>query len=550
MLRRVVLSAIVCIVFLVAPGANFASEKVEICHQTNGGTKTLSLSAKAASNHLRDHSDDQTGACEELAENQCGFWRETAKNAVKWPPIRMDMNADYLMFAAPSLPHRAFILRGTFPYSAYAAITSYTDAAQGIPYAALNATEWYDDSGSLASNPWQTGNLINSAPDDRQVTLVVTPRAHYATALNLGYKNVLAYAPPISGSERASPMMVFVLRAYLAERYDPNSPDPARPVPFDTFDLFDRRGFVDAPEVYAVDARDLTTPQPCPSLDISLEQAAETVGEAPTDVSFVSSDGQTQSVGNFGNPPQISGRVAFYRIPIPLIQYAGAGSIAANGSEPVEQLESCTGYLSAGLYNWAQINLVGVKSQPTAFDNSTLMPGSSTTFDRGEVLYYSMGSYGPTPLEIGQNAMIPHTTTVHTNGGPLSTVYAVVPESRLDPRSPDQQVIADWASAGGFNVMPMTRTGLNFVPVLIYRNKGTQSDFSGSIREKVACYTTANPDAPPEFRSWSDAPPEFAASPANMGDYAPMGLPCGPLVGPVTQGYLEACLSKLEQLFE
>ena len=387
------------LILLPAGVASAAANKVEICHASNGGASTQALPVNAATQHLRNHFNDSPGPCgtgDTETVGQCGFWRETAKNAVKWPPIRMDMNADYLMFAAPALPDRAFILRATLPYSAYVSITTYTDNAQGIPYAALNATNWVDDSGSLLTNPWQTGNIVNTAPGDRQVTIVVTPREHYQRAKQLGYENVIAYAPPFAESERFSPMMVFVYRAYLSERFDPNSVNPDRPVPFDTYDLFDRRGFVEQPKVFAVSARDLVTPMNCPQLDIKLELAAETVGEAPS--AFFTELGVPLDIGTFGNPPNIPGRVAFYRIPIPLIQYAGAGSIPPDGSNPVDQLDSCTGYLSAGLYDSQQINLVGFKTQPTAFDNSTLLPGSDATYERGDVFYYSLGSYGPTNL--------------------------------------------------------------------------------------------------------------------------------------------------------
>jgi len=534
------------------------------------------------------------------------FVKEQIKNSVTWPRIRMDMNADYLMFGGPAREDRAFIIEAEIPYAAYAAVSTYTNGLEGIPYAALNGVDWVPDSGDMADNPWTTGSVVNSPLASRKVTVVVTPKKHYQTAKDLGFENVVAVAPPFPpippsfelptlGEERFGELMIFVWRTYLPERFDPNS-SPTNPTAFNTDSDFDRRGYVKVPKIRAVSATDLTTPRACPvTADETFEELINFIqnfGTASPEPflmdplgEFITADddgfydpvgGEPFNPGNFGNPPNVPGKLSFYRLPIPLIQYPGAGGTAPDGTDPTDKLLDCTGYLSAGLYEPGQINMVGFKKQPSFFDNSMLMPGDTTTYERGNVLYYSLGAFGAKTLTINDNAMIPDFGTLHTtDAGDLSTVYITLPDriffgDTATDRA-DKELIANWAEANNFNVMPSSTGDSAFVPVLIYRNKGnnpntgidcrTQTPAEGeycNLRKSVPCYSTleTTPDGtvvePFRFRRWSEAPEDpYAASPANMRDYAPQGLPCpSPTPEPLTQQYLDACLVDLVGMFE
>jgi hypothetical protein len=91
--------------------------------------------------------------------------------------------------------------------------------------------------------------------------------------------------------------------------------------------------------------------------------------------------------------------------------------------------------------------------------------------------------------------------------------------------SSDIQAVMDKASALGYNVMPLARYGPLFPgieagphinPFLIYRNKVPKEGFTGNVLN-VPCF---------QGTSFGHAPWVYAASPANMGDYAPIGIEC------------------------
>ncbi|MEM7136061.1 MAG: hypothetical protein AAF500_05745 [Myxococcota bacterium] len=538
---------------------------------------------------------------------ECYFFKEQFKNSVTWPRIRMDMNANYLMFAGPTREDRAFIIEAEMQYAAYAAVTTYTNTLEGIPYAALNADNWVPDSGDMSDNPWTDGSVINTPLERRKVTVVATPPQHYQTAIDLGYDNVIAIAPPLPpepdpdpdlvdlGEERFAPLFQLVWRTYLPERFDPNS-DPNDPRAFNTTEAFDRRGYVQVPRIRAVDATDLTTPRACPitsnELFVEVLNFVENFGLAPPapllrdpqgeplladqDGFYDPDAGEPFNPGNFGNPPNVPGKVVFYRLPIPLIQYAGAGSIPPDGSKAVNKLLECTGYLTAGIYEDDQINMVAFKQQPTFFDNSQLTPGSTTTYERQDVLYYSLGAFGAQALTINENAMVPDFSTVKTTKVEgLDTVYVTLPDRIFFPEQSGAPVenaatkalVFEWARQNELNVMPSSRGDGVFAPVLIYRNKGNSEDGVDcsqtggvppegkycSIRQSVLCYSTlesdgkGNPMFPYKFQRFSEAPESFAASEDNMGPYAPKGLPCGD--GNINIAYLDTCLDSLKDLF-
>jgi hypothetical protein len=65
-------------------------------------------------------------------------------------------------------------------------------------------------------------------------------------------------------------------------------------------------------------------------------------------------------------------------------------------------------------------------------------------------------------------------------------------------------------------LVPLAADGPWINPFLIYRNKVPRKGFPGSILN-VPCYQGSNFD---------DAPSDDAASPANMDEYAPVGIEC------------------------
>jgi hypothetical protein len=74
-----------------------------------------------------------------------------------------------------------------------------------------------------------------------------------------------------------------------------------------------------------------------------------------------------------------------------------------------------------------------------------------------------------------------------------------------------------------YNVMPLAAYGplipghaAQINPFLIYRNKVAAKEFTGDIKN-VACF---------QGTSFAHAPWLYAASPANMGEYAPLGVEC------------------------
>ena len=90
---------------------------------------------------------------------------------------------------------------------------------------------------------------------------------------------------------------------------------------------------------------------------------------------------------------------------------------------------------------------------------------------------------------------------------------------------PDARLVIEKADELGYNLMPLAEygplifgqdDGPQINPFLIYRNKVASDGFPGSIRN-VACF---------QGTSFRHAPQKYAASPSNMGEYAPTGVEC------------------------
>jgi hypothetical protein len=158
-----------------------------------------------------------------------------------------------------------------------------------------------------------------------------------------------------------------------------------------------------------------------------------------------------------------------------------------------------------------QLAVIHLAAVPSFFDNSNTTP--TTTFADADVRYLSFGSYGPSPLSAAQNENVAGPDLKTLPDG--SATFVAIP-SLLPPAL--KQQVAQHAAALGYNVMPLATQGVLLNPFLIYRNKVPASGFPGDINN-VACFHGSKFD---------QAPAVYAASTANMEQYAPVGIECSP----------------------
>ena len=377
-------------------------------------------------------------------------------------PINMDTHAAYAIYSFPADGTIALNVEGSFPYAAFLSFTTYN--AKGLLFDALLDKDIAANSGSV--NPFQAGALVN-APN-RSYRITVLPYGQTPSP------NSISMPPLPTGS--TSMTVVLVLRIYL--------PEPG----------LDRLGGVPLPTITAVSAKDLQTGMPCPTPSQSPQASA-----LP--------DSETPAFGTFNGVPQPPapklGKILFYRPPVSLVPFAdGSGQLTA---------DDCTTYLMATL-NADKIAVIRFKRIPTFFNNADTNAG--TTFRETQVRYLSLGSYGASvipPLGSGLLGNIAWTQIRRTSDG--GATFVVIPDSL--PKS-TKDLIEKMARARSFNVLPMAKLGLAVKPFLIYRNKVAATGFEGSI-SKVPCYTGT---------SFDKAPEDYAASPCNMGLYAPQGVEC------------------------
>ena len=263
-------------------------------------------------------------------------------------------------------------------------------------------------------------------------------------------------------------MVVLVQRIYL--------PEPK---------VEDRFGGVKAPTIEPFQLGTLN-PAPCP------------IG----DFSEVASQVETLS-GKFSQSPlPRDGKIQFYRPPV-------SGVPFADGDGPMTA-QDCTGYLMATVYP-DKLAVIHLPSVPTFFDNTFVKKKS--VFAISDVRYLSLGSYGASWLRASENENVsgPDVKLLRED-----SAYFIAIPIRLS--SSLKEEITKKADELGYNVMPLAEEGLKLKPFLIYRNKVAATEFSGDIHN-VPCYQG------PDF---SEAPPEDAASPTYMRQYAPGGVECSP----------------------
>lgn len=300
---------------------------------------------------------------------------------------------------------------------------------------------------------------------DRFYTVTVLPSG---TIPDASMPNPIFLPPPPRRSNQVT--AVLVQRIYL--------PEPQ---------VNDRFGGVDAPTIEPFEVDHPGSPAACPTGDFS--DIVDQFGSFSGDFSQ--------------SPAPRDGKIEFYRPPVSQVPYAdGSGQLTKH---------DCTSYLMATVAS-DQVAVVRVPAVPGFFDNSNVEPG--TVFAITDVRYLSVGSYGASPLFAADNENIAGPDVKMLPDG--SAVFVGVPHG-LSASLTEQ--VQEKADALGYNVLPLAEEGLVIKPFLIYRNKVPKGGFAGDIKN-VPCFRGSK---------FNRAPFVYAASPANMGPYAPTGVECSPL---------------------
>jgi hypothetical protein len=257
----------------------------------------------------------------------------------------------------------------------------------------------------------------------------------------------------------------------------------------------DRFGGVDSPIIEPFLVSNPSNPASCPSGDFT---------------AIINQFGDLEA--NFSQSPlPRNGKIEFYRPPASDVPFA-------DGSSPLTK-HDCTGYLMATVYP-DELAVIHLPTVPAFFDNTHIT--KKTTFVEPDgVRYLSMGSYGASPLSAADNENVAGPDIKRQDDG--SAMFIAIP-IRLDPDL--SQRVKEKAESLGYNVMPLGEygpliplfeEGPQINPFLTYRNKVATFGFAGDI-QNVACFKGSD---------FSHAPsPVYAASPKNMGQYAPVGIEC------------------------
>ena len=224
-------------------------------------------------------------------------------------------------------------------------------------------------------------------------------------------------------------------------------------------------------------ANDLSTTTACPPLSDSIPELPGNLTQAPLPV---------------------DGHILFFRPPASGLPYADGESMLTP--------EDCTGYLMASVEG-ERVPVIHIHRLPQFFDNTMLEP--DTVFAAPDVRYVSIGSYGASPLEM-QNIAAPEMRQTPQGGALVVGIPHGLPEAV-------QAAVGARADAMGANVLQMASPLRPLIkPFFVYRNKVAAEGFAGSIQD-VGCFTAGDFD---------QAPPSFASSPDNMGEYFIDGVEC------------------------
>jgi hypothetical protein len=366
--------------------------------------------------------------------------------------------------------YRIFVIKsdGTAGYTLhgrfpFAAFLSFTIYSAADGLLQAAVTDYQIEQDPGSINPFLEDQLVD-APN-RSYTITVLPAGAIPVP---SMPNPIFLPPPAHGSNMVT--AVLVQRIYL--------PEPR---------VNDRFGGVDAPTIEPFEVSNPTVPAGCPTGDFS---------------------GITSQFGNLGgnfrqSPSPMNGKISFFRPPISQVPFA-------DGSGPFSK-HDCTGYLMATVLP-DEIAVIRLPAVPRFFDNTnttaeTTFPGPSDVDAR----YVSVGSYGASVLRASDNENVAGPDLKRLADG--SAVFVAVPIGWPDDLK--QQVKAK-ADELGYNYLPLAREGPVIKPFLIYRQKVATSGFAGSI-QNVACFRGT---------AFNHAPLGYAASPKNMGEYAPTGVEC------------------------
>lgn len=395
-------------------------------------------------------------------ETACEWARELAPDRVR-SPVQMDIHAAYRIFAFKPDGSVGYRVKSQFPYAAFLSYTVYDGT---LLHTALIDHDILADEGS--TNPFLQNALIH-APS-RAYAVTVLPAG---VAPDSSMPNPIFMPPQRHGTP---PTVVLVQRIYL--------PEPGQ----------DRYGGVDAPTIEPFLVSDPATPAACPNDD---------VGEVVDQFGSVASD-FSQS------PSPRDGSIRFYRPPVTDVPFADG--------DDFQDKHDCTGYLMATVLP-DRLAVVHLPKVPAFFDNTNI--GSTTTFVPSPgVRYLSLGSYGATELGVLENENIAGTEMMTLPDG--SATFVAIP---VGLPIADVANVINKADRLGYNVLPLAEygplipgedQGTQINPFLIYRNKVASEGFRGNIKN-VACF---------QGTSFSHAPRMYAASPTNMGEYAPVGVEC------------------------
>lgn len=393
----------------------------------------------------------------------CQWTRETAPERVR-SPVQMDVHAAYRIFAFKSDGTVGYRVRTEFPYAAFLSYTIYDKA---LVHAALIDHDIVPDAGS--ANPFVANALIHEA--DRRYTVTLLPEGAVAGEST---PNPI-FMPPLRRPSDVA-IVVFVQRIYL--------PEPGR----------DRYGDIVAPTIEPFLVSDPATPAACPG---------EEVGDIADDFGNV-------AIPFSQSPLPRDGKIAFYRPPVADVPFADGDGL--------QDKHDCTGYLMATVFA-DRLAVIHLPKVPAFFDNTDI--GPTTRFvPPADVRYLSLGSYGASVMGVLENENVAGPDIRKLSDG--SATFVAIP---LGLSLPEAVAVIHTAEELGYNPMPLAAygpliagrdDGQQINPFLIYRNKVAGDGFSGNIKN-VACF---------QGTSFSHAPQKYAASPANMGEFAPTGVEC------------------------
>ena len=397
------------------------------------------------------------------AATVCEWKREVAPDSVR-SPVQMDIHAGYRIFTFKSDGTIGYRIRSSFPFAAFLSFTIYDGP---LLHAALIDHAVEPEAGS--TNPFRSNKLVH-APS-RAYTITVLP----AGAVSDASMPNLMFMPPLRRPSKAATVML-VQRIYL--------PEP----------LKDRYGDVPPPTIEPFLVSDPMTPAACPADDEG-DDLADQFGNVSSRFSQA--------------PLPRDGRIRFYRPPVADVPFADGDGL--------QDKHDCTGYLMATVLP-DRLAVIRLPKVPEFFDNTVIEPDTWFVPPEG-VRYLSLGSYGATLMGVLENENIAGPQIRTLSDGSATFVAIPVGSSLMEAVA-----VINKAEELGYNVLPLANYGPLFPegdgtqinPFLIYRNKVASEGFPGNIKN-VACF---------QGTSFDHAPWMYAASPANMGEYAPTGVEC------------------------